>query len=92
MGYRIELEEIEHAVLNIEGVKLCCCVYDEKNEKIVLYYQSEKPMDREIFNSLKTVFPKYMLPGRLHHEKALPLNRNGKVDRALLKEKVNGSI
>lgn len=92
MGYRIELEEIEHAVLNIEDIQLCCCVYDEEDEKIVLFYQSEKPMDRIIFDTLKKVFPKQMLPNRLYYKATLPLNKNGKVDRALLKEKRHGDL
>jgi D-alanine--poly(phosphoribitol) ligase subunit 1 len=92
MGYRIELEEIEHEVSKIEGIERCCCVYDEKKEKIILYYQAKEPVDRRILEELKKSLPKHMLPHRLYHKTALPLNINGKVDRVLLKEKTDGNI
>jgi len=92
MGYRIELEEIEHAVSKIEGIERCCCVYDEKKEKIILYYQAQEPVDRTILEELKKSLPKYMLPHRLYHKTKLPLNNNGKIDRSLLKEKTDGNI
>jgi len=87
MGYRIELDEIETLVNNMEKVDITCCLYDKAKEKISLYYQAEKQMDGEIFNRLKEVFPKQMLPNRLIFSEALPLNKNGKIDRKAIREK-----
>lgn len=87
MGHRIELEEIERAVLCQEGVELCCCLYDKAKEKIILYYQGKEPRKKEIYAELKQKFPKQMLPNQLLYEKKLPLNPNGKIDRRAIKEK-----
>ena len=39
MGYRIELGEIEKNIYGIDEIVLCACVYDEKTERIILFYQ-----------------------------------------------------
>lgn len=41
MGHRIELGEIETAVSSLEEISLCCCLYDEKRQKIVLFIEEE---------------------------------------------------
>lgn len=86
MGYRIELDEVEHAVNNIDKIDICCCIYNKEKEKIILYYQSKEPISAEIFRELKRDFPKQMIPNQLYHTRTLPLNKNGKVDRIALKE------
>ena len=87
MGHRIELGEIEVAVNALPFVDSACCIYDEMNEKIVLFYQAEEKCHRELLKSLGQTLPKYMFPNRLEHFERLPLNKNAKIDRALLKEK-----
>ena len=42
MGHRIELGEIETAAVGMDGLEKCCCVYDEKRSKIILYTQLEQ--------------------------------------------------
>ena len=39
-GNRIELGEIENAAMCVGGVKGACAVFDEKNQKIVLFIES----------------------------------------------------
>ena len=62
MGYRIELGEIETNINSIDGIISSCCIYDTKNNLIVLFYESFKLNDAEIleFSSKKLV--KYMQP------------------------------
>ena len=48
MGHRIELGEIETVSYSINEVFQCCCLYDEKKSKIVLFYVgniTEKDID-----------------------------------------------
>lgn len=87
MGHRIELGEIEGVVNAIENVDMACCIYHSKEEKIYLFYQSEKECTKEILNYLSTKLPKYMFPNVLIYVEKIPLSKHGKIDRVYLKEK-----
>ena len=89
LGHRIELGEIETAAASLEGVSLCCCLYDEKHNRIVLFVEGEFDKDW-ITDSLKKLIPDYMVPGKIVCEGTLPLNANGKIDRVRLKEEYLG--
>ena len=85
MGHRIEIEEIERAVSNLDGVERCCVVFDEKKQR--LYGFCMGTMDRkEMHAKLKTVLPVYMIPGAFYMVSVFPLTKNGKVDRKALME------
>ena len=89
LGHRIELGEIETAAASLEGISLCCCLYDEKHSRIVLFVEGE--FDKGwITDSLKKLIPDYMVPGKIVCEAALPFNANGKIDRVRLKEEYLG--
>lgn len=89
-GYRIELGEIENAAIATGLVDSCCAVYDFKDRKIVLFYQSPAPLDiREFRTALETKIPRYMVPGEFVRERAIRKNANGKTDRAYYKEQIN---
>ena len=84
MGYRIELGEVEKNVYGIDEVVLCACVYDEKNEKIVLFYQGNIDKD-ELATKLNQKLLPYMLPNVYVKLDKMPYNMNGKIDRKKLK-------
>ena len=84
MGYRIELGEVEKNVYGIDEVVLCACVYDEKNEKIVLFYQGDIDKD-ELATKLNQKLLPYMLPNVYVKLDKMPYNMNGKIDRKKLK-------
>ncbi len=85
LGHRIELGEIETAVSSLEEVTLCCCLYDEKRQKIVLFIDAD--LNREsIKERLKQLVPDYMIPGKVIYLSHMPINGNGKIDRVKLKE------
>ena len=86
MGYRIELGEIEAAVSSIEGIKENACVYDDMNDKIVLFYSSSRLKEDTLIEKLKEKLNHYMLPNKLIKQPNLPRNQNGKIDRKKLKE------
>lgn len=85
MGHRIELGEIETAVSSLEEIALCCCLYDEKRQKIVLFIEEE--LERAYINGqISGLVPEYMLPGKVICLEKMPINANGKIDRVKLKE------
>lgn len=87
MGNRIELGEIETAVSSLEGIERNCCLYDTKRSKIVLFFtgNTEKEYIKE---KLKKLIPDYMIPNKINKLGEMPMNLNGKVDRAKLKEMI----
>ena len=85
MGHRIELGEIETAVSSLAEISLCCCLYDEKRKKIVLFIEEE--LDKAYVNEkISCLVPEYMLPNKLVRVEKMPINANGKIDRVKLKE------
>ncbi len=87
MGHRIELEEIERAIHGIDGIRRCCCIFDERKSKLYGFYIGEFER-RELFQILKDKLPEFMIPGALRKVEELPLTKNGKIDRKQLKETV----
>lgn len=85
MGHRIELGEIETAVSSLEDITMCCCLYDDKRNRIVLFVDKEIAKD-DINARLEQKLPEYMLPGKVIYMEELPLNANGKIDRVRLKD------
>lgn len=83
MGHRIELGEIETAVSSLPGISLCCCLYDEKHKRIVLFIDKDMKKD-EVNELLKKMIPEYMLPGKVLVKEDMPINANGKIDRVKL--------
>ena len=86
MGYRIELGEIERNIYGVEGVTLCCAIYDDENQKIVLYYQGTIEEKELAIEAEKILLP-YMRPNEFHKLNVMPYNSNGKIDRKLLQNK-----
>jgi len=89
-GYRVELGEIEHVIINIlQIVKNGCAVYDYTKKEIVFFYESQEEISQGDFRKrLGTHLPKYMIPNRFEYMNELPRNTNGKIDRLRLKESV----
>lgn len=80
MGHRIELGEIEHAMESLEGIDRAVCIFDEKNNRILGFYQGE--MDKKSMNrALGKLLPSFMIPNVLAKKEAFPLTKNGKIDR-----------
>ena len=66
LGYRIELGEIETAVSSLKGIDRCCCVYDQKHSRIVLFVTSGREIARpELHERLSGLLPEYMIPEKV---------------------------
>ncbi len=84
-GHRIELGEIETAASSLEGVAVCCCLYDKIHQKIVLFL--EKGADeKQVETGIRKLLPDYMMPNKIIILEKMPINSNGKTDRVKLKE------
>ncbi|MBQ7173123.1 MAG: amino acid adenylation domain-containing protein [Clostridia bacterium] len=86
MGHRIELGEIEAAAATVNGLQLCCALYDEAQKQIALFYTGLVD-EKTILSELSKKLPRYMLPTRLERLPKMPLTPNGKIDRRGLKER-----
>ncbi len=86
MGHRIELGEIEAAAADHAQVRRACCVYDDANKRIVLYYIGDVE-DAELLPFLRCYLPRYMLPASVVRLQSMPLTPNGKIDRKGLRER-----
>ena len=85
-GNRIELGEIEVAVNAIEGVTNAACIFDQEQDKLVLYYTTANGQPIDIINLVKERIPVYMFPEVVNHLAQMPYNLNGKIDRIELKK------
>ncbi|QMT58826.1 amino acid adenylation domain-containing protein [Legionella sp. PC997] len=88
LGYRIELEEIEHALVKFTQINQAAVVYHRTNVaygKLIGFVASSDDVDEQtLLGNLGEVLPTYMIPSRIIVRKELPKNPNGKVDRQQL--------
>ena len=92
-GYRLGLEDIEDKIRNcIKEIRDCVvCVYkDEVNEYLALVYVSSEKINISDFKSrLSDYLANYAIPISLIKVESMPLNRNGKIERAKVADLVN---
>lgn len=91
MGYRTDLGEIEHVIINtLKLVKNGCIVYNQAAKEITLFYEAEQEISAAEFRKkIGQALPKYMIPTVYHHLDLLQRNTNGKIDRLYYKNLVN---
>lgn len=90
MGYRIELEEIEHALVKLSSVAQAAVIYHRSHTsfgKLIAYVACADDIETEgLLQSLRELIPEYMMPAKIIKMRTLPKNSNGKVDRQYLRE------
>ncbi|MBA3960805.1 MAG: amino acid adenylation domain-containing protein [Chthoniobacterales bacterium] len=87
-GYRIELEEIEHALRRIAGIDEAVALHYQKDgfSTIVAIVASQRGLETgAVRQEVSATLPAYMVPSRIELLERLPKNANGKIDRTLLK-------
>jgi D-alanine--poly(phosphoribitol) ligase subunit 1 len=92
MGYRIELEEIENAINQLDYINDAAAfvVGESNNNHIFAVYQSERSLTSdEIKSELTRFLPSYMMPREIIAVESIPKNANGKTDRPALTKKYN---
>jgi amino acid adenylation domain-containing protein len=92
-GFRIELAEIEAAIVKHPSVKECVVVpRQENNDKRLMAYfvaNGAAPTIAELRDYLSTQLPDYSVPSGFVEMEALPLSANGKVNRLALPDPDN---
>jgi amino acid adenylation domain-containing protein len=82
-GFRIEIGEIESALVRLPGVRDGAVVVS--NKQLVAFYVGEEPLDPAVMGQkLGEWLPAYMVPSAFHWRASLPLTDNGKTDRKAL--------
>jgi D-alanine--poly(phosphoribitol) ligase subunit 1 len=87
MGYRIELEDIENALMQLPYITQACCVhsYQKGLSRITAFVAvNVECLVLQIKDDLAKLLPHYMMPTHFSLLADLPKNKNGKVDRARL--------
>lgn len=85
LGHRIELEEIDRALMNIPEVVRCCSIFDEEKSKLYGFYLGDISK-KDLHLKLKETLPVFMIPTALIQMEELPMTKNGKIDRKKLME------
>jgi amino acid adenylation domain-containing protein/non-ribosomal peptide synthase protein (TIGR01720 family) len=87
-GYRIELEEVRRAVLDLPGVEDAEVITNPEGTLLEAYLQCgrRRAGAGEYRDQLKESLPAHMVPARLIHLDDFPRLPNGKVDRASLRQ------
>ncbi|PSL21502.1 non-ribosomal peptide synthetase [Chitinophaga ginsengisoli] len=86
-GYRIEPGEIQASMIKLEGITHAIVLtYGNGADKyLAAYYATDRDIQPDTVREyLQRFLPDYMVPAHLVLLDAIPLNRNGKVDRARL--------
>jgi len=90
LGYRIELSEIEHALLSVPEIKDAAVMLLESSHagltELVAFYETEEDIAAaRIIAVLEAHLPKYMLPRQLIKVACMPRNDRGKICRFSLR-------
>lgn len=87
-GYRIELEDIEHAIRSIKGVNEIAVTYGKINnmDEITCWLVHSTSLNK-IKKEVRLVLPSYMIPKKFFELNVLPRNQNGKIDKKNIKSK-----
>ncbi|MBQ1188987.1 MAG: AMP-binding protein, partial [Lachnospiraceae bacterium] len=89
-GFRIELGEIENVLRKVTGATDAAVVAREDHngeKRIDAYLVTETELDlNEVRKSLRSELPEYMVPSGMMQLEALPVTRNGKLDKRALPE------
>ena len=82
-GFRIEIGEIESALVRLPGVRDGAVVVS--NKQLIAFYSGAEPLDANALRKrLGEKLPTYMVPAAFHWRESLPLTDNGKTDRNAL--------
>ncbi|MFC4061527.1 amino acid adenylation domain-containing protein [Planomonospora corallina] len=94
-GYRIELGEIETVLRDQPSVEAAVVVAPRSGWGVrrlhAFVVGQDAPDPRALRARLRELLPSYMVPAKIEVLEALPLTRNGKIDRLALAERAGGT-
>jgi amino acid adenylation domain-containing protein len=93
-GYRVELGEIESVMTRHETVTQAVVIALRDGDTVDLagFYTGTELPNRQFTRWLRGHLPVHMVPERLAHVDAMPLNANGKVDRNALRDTISAQL
>lgn len=83
-GYRIELEEIEKAILLLSHIdSVFCCLNTTSNgtEELIAVLTSSTKLTSLSLNEIRDHLPLYMIPSKFYQASILPINDRGKITK-----------
>ena len=93
-GYRVELGEIESALLKYQSIEQAAVIKrdkkDNQGEELVAFILSGQSLSnnnldiKDVFNHCKQHLPHFMVPRKMYELKEMPINNSGKIDRLKL--------
>lgn len=88
-GYRIELDEIEQAILSVPGVSNCAVITRRTETGVVRLIKAFVVMETDLTvealrQKISEKLPQYMIPKSIERIDAIPVTGNGKTDRRRL--------
>ncbi|MGD6978260.1 MULTISPECIES: non-ribosomal peptide synthetase [Citricoccus] len=94
-GFRIEIGEIENALLRVPGVRDGAVVVGQADQAkfLVAFYSGHRPLEvDEIRQYVAARVPAYMVPTAYRWHESLPLTANGKIDRKALSRMAHEAV
>lgn len=88
-GYRVELDEVENAIKDYEGIKASKVIVRNNGSEDFLagFFTASEKIDAESLTAyLKSRLPYYMVPDIMMQLDAMPLTPSGKIDKKALPE------
>jgi acyl-CoA synthetase (AMP-forming)/AMP-acid ligase II len=90
-GYRVELQEIDLVLREAARTELAVAIPWPLSEGsasgvVGVVSGSDAGLDPQIIAACESRLPRYMVPNRIYHFPQIPLNVNGKIDRAKITE------
>jgi amino acid adenylation domain-containing protein len=87
-GFRIEIGEIENALLLVPGVRdgaVVVATRADHSKHLVAFYSGQRQLEVDLLQErLGQTLPEYMVPAVFHWRASLPLTANSKIDRKKL--------
>lgn len=88
-GYRVELGEIEDAILKICPYTKVKVISNERKNAIYAFISGEQEKYKDLKAELARRLPNYMIPEKIIFIENMPLNKNNKVDTKILLSLIN---
>jgi acyl-coenzyme A synthetase/AMP-(fatty) acid ligase len=83
-GYRVNLKEIENVLSGYQNVHQAVVLYEDGMILAFILAENDGPDGKQLDQHCRIILPWYMVPGKFIFVNEIPLNDNGKIDKAAL--------
>lgn len=91
-GFRVNLFEVDAIIRKLAGHDMVASILDSKTSPRIVTFVGHGAIadEKEIIQACRKYLPWYMIPEVIIFVEEMPLNANGKIDRNILKQRLNG--